>query len=534
MGKKRLGAMIDLSRNGVMKPERVKDFANVLKKMRYDTLYLYMEDVYQIDGEPFFGHQRGRYTKEELKSIDDYCYSIGIEVIPCIQTLAHLDRMFKWDAYLDVRDMDNVLLVGEPRTYELIEKMVKTMHECFRTENLNVGLDEARRLGRGNYLDKHGYVESFKIMNEHLSKILKITDKYGFKVSMWGDMFFRKVLDGGYYVEKLDEKIVDGLKEVKNYVPKNVKLFYWDYCGTTKKWYDTNVKAHKILSDNIGFAGGMWSERGFAPYNIRGIKNTKSALLSMQENGVTDVMLTIWGDDGRECSPFACLPALFYSAEAFYGNYDLKDIKEKFYQTFGIKFDTYMTADLVNMPFTKDTEALAKESLYNDPFVGRMDSGLPVEYASNYKKYTRKLAYASKHTGEYGYIFECYKNLSSVLELKFDLSIRTRKAYLENNKEELKLIAYKTYPELLKRTDKFYNSMRTVWYTDNKPQGFEVQDIRIGGLKQRLSNCMNVLRDYLDGKVQSIPELEMPVLEYKNVWYHSLIATANDLSDLWK
>ncbi len=45
-----------------------------MKKMRYNALYLYMEDVYEIDGEPYFGHQRGRYTHAGLKDIDNYCH----------------------------------------------------------------------------------------------------------------------------------------------------------------------------------------------------------------------------------------------------------------------------------------------------------------------------------------------------------------------------------------------------------------------------------------------------------------------------
>ena len=47
--------MLDMSRNGVMKPEEVKNFALLLKKMGYNMLQLYMEDVYEVDNEPYFG-----------------------------------------------------------------------------------------------------------------------------------------------------------------------------------------------------------------------------------------------------------------------------------------------------------------------------------------------------------------------------------------------------------------------------------------------------------------------------------------------
>ena len=43
-----------------------------LVKMGYDTLELYTEDTYEIEGEPYFGYMRGRYTAREIKEIDVY------------------------------------------------------------------------------------------------------------------------------------------------------------------------------------------------------------------------------------------------------------------------------------------------------------------------------------------------------------------------------------------------------------------------------------------------------------------------------
>ena len=84
------GVMLDMSRNAVMKPQQVKDFANLLSKMGYNMIQLYTEDTYEVENEPYFGYLRGRYTHDELKDIVSYCESIGVEVIPCVQTLAHL------------------------------------------------------------------------------------------------------------------------------------------------------------------------------------------------------------------------------------------------------------------------------------------------------------------------------------------------------------------------------------------------------------------------------------------------------------
>ncbi len=38
----------------------------------------YTEDTYEVDGEPFFGYMRGRYTKAEMKEIDAFAEELGV------------------------------------------------------------------------------------------------------------------------------------------------------------------------------------------------------------------------------------------------------------------------------------------------------------------------------------------------------------------------------------------------------------------------------------------------------------------------
>ncbi|MDD6995256.1 MAG: family 20 glycosylhydrolase, partial [Candidatus Borkfalkiaceae bacterium] len=134
-----LGVMLDCSRNAVMSVEEVKKFILVLKKAGYNCLQLYTEDTYEIEGEPLFGYRRGRYTKAELKEIDAFALSHGIELMPCIQTLAHLNQIFRYPKYSEINDADDVLLADDERTYELIDKMLKTCAECFTSRNIHIG-----------------------------------------------------------------------------------------------------------------------------------------------------------------------------------------------------------------------------------------------------------------------------------------------------------------------------------------------------------------------------------------------------------
>ena len=176
------GAMLDMSRNAVMTVENVKKYIDNLSKMGYNALLLYTEDTYEVQNEPFFGYMRGRYSASEIKEMDAYALSKGIELIPCIQTLAHLNAIFRWPEYCNkIRDCGDILLCGAQRTYELIENMFKTLAQNYTSRRVNIGMDEAWMLGYGEYRKQNGVKSQSEIMKEHLAKVVEICKKYGFK-----------------------------------------------------------------------------------------------------------------------------------------------------------------------------------------------------------------------------------------------------------------------------------------------------------------------------------------------------------------
>ena len=119
--------MADVSRNAVMNMASIKRMIRYMALLGYTSLMLYTEDTFEVEGYPHFGHMRGRYSKEELREVDDYAYGFGIEVIPCIQTLAHLSAALRWDSMRPITDTSDILLVGDEGTYAFIDAMLKTL-----------------------------------------------------------------------------------------------------------------------------------------------------------------------------------------------------------------------------------------------------------------------------------------------------------------------------------------------------------------------------------------------------------------------
>ena len=507
MEKQFYGAMLDMSRNKVMKPEEVVNYAKILKSFGYNMIQLYTEDTYEIENEPYFGYRRGRYSIQELQYIVDECEKIGMEVIPCIQTLCHLWQMFNLGFYEDIRDIDDILLIGEQRTYELIENMFKTIKKCFKSEYIHIGMDESFNVGHGKYLEKNGYRRQIDVILEHLTKVAGIAEKYGLKPLMWSDMFFKCVY-GQYFNEDCEIP-----KDIRDRVPKNVTLVYWDYYHNYQKMYDDMLNAHQQFDNDVWFAGGAWCWDGFAPGNKRTLEHMIHGMKSAREHGVKNVFVAMWGDNGGECSYYSVLPAL-YACKRFYdGETNLEVIKKEFNQITGEDFDKLCYLDYANyVGGNQDILGnVCKHVFYSDLFNGIWDACQKQGVGEEYANHAKVLAEYGKDS-KYKYLFDSMSALCSVMEIKYSLGARTRKAYAEKDMQALRQLV-SDYSEVLTRIEDFYYKYKAQWYKESKAIGFDAQDLRIGGLKQRIISCRERLCEFIDGKISERPELAEPTLD---------------------
>ena len=530
MTPKTLAAMIDCSRNGVMKPEKVKEFALIIKNMGYNALMLYTEDTYEVENEPYFGHMRGRYTIAEMRKMDAYCCSIGIELIPCIQVLAHLGHIPRWEEYWAHMDCQDVLLVGDERNYRLIDNMLSTISKCFTTKRIHIGMDEAFYLGIGRYLQQNGYRDRLQIFVEHLNRVKQLTDRYGFQPMMWSDMFFRLASE--------DKKMPP---EILRQVPEGVELVYWDYSPKEQKHYDENITAHKQFQNNkTAYAGAVWTCTGYAPNLRLSLDAADAAMRSVRENGIETVLVTMWGDDGKDCSYFAGLSGLFAAAQMAKGNFDRQDIAEKFQKMFGYGFEEFMNLELANITAEEESHRHnpSKYLLFNDPLLGLFDYTVHSELKSRYAA-AAKVLKASVNGRQYDYLFDFQEKLVTLLTRKCDLGLRLRKAYQAQDRHTLAKLLDEEFKPMEQETRNVYEAFRTLWYRENKSIGFELQEMRFGALMLRNENCARMLREYLQGVRDRIEELEEQQLpghygmEGKAETFNSYLQTISANSDAY-
>ena len=516
----RMGIMRDCARNAILSVQGGKKMILYMVLLGYNYLQLYMEDLMEIESLPYLGHNRGRYSKAEIKELDAYAKMFGVELMPCIQALAHLPHLFRHDCFLPIKDIDDILLVDEEKTYDFLDKVICFLSECFSSRRVNLCMDEAHNMGLGKYLVKHGFQpDRGKIFMRHLGRVIDICRKYGFEPSIFSDMIFRVGLD----IREVHSYVgMEGKyfsKEFKENFPKDVQLIFWDYYHDDTDFYDSVFKKHYELTDNVCFGGGAWTWIGFVPSSSRAKRTLTPAIESFKKYGCKDFLMTVWGDGGAEASPFSIMSTLLWAAEKLYAdNCDVDALNKRSEILFGNTYEELKNIENANKMSENSIETgldnggvtinPTKYALYNDPLIGVLDSHMYSEMKDYFKRNSEEMKRYANKNGKFAYLFETLHKLAECLIVKATLGLDIKKAYDEKDFSALRNIAEKRIPLCMEKTETFYQAYRKQYLADNKSFGFEVFDIRIGGLLFRLKDCARIINEYLDKKIPSIEELE--------------------------
>ena len=517
-----LGVMYDCSRNSVPTVKTLKRILVRMALMGYNTFMLYTEDTYTLDSHPEFGHYRGRYSRSEIKEIDDFAWNLGIELIPCIQALAHLERFLRWPAAASLRDNHHILLSEDSQVYDLIEEMITSVSSCVRSRRIHLGLDEAHGLGLGRYLELHGYRRPEKIMQTHLEAVGQICDRHGLKPMMWGDMIFRMNIAGaGYYDQNV--ALPSGTGDI---IPKSYDVVYWDYYHNDEAFYEKYIDEHLKQGIKPLFATGVCSWIGMVPNLVRTAVTTRSGVRAALKKQLDDVFLCVWKDDGGEGLPGPDYLGMMMNAEYCYnqGRQDLEAWRRHAPVMIGASYESFMAIGSID-EIQDGLSLLGLEApnphkyfLWQDILLGQFDHEAALgDFASVYSGKADHLAAliaAADYDAEALFGLRLGYLLCRVLELKVDLGIRLKQAYDAGDRQALGELSGLIGGEYRDRIRELHGWHRDCWHHFYKPFGWEVADIKYGYLLSRADAACYRLDTFLSGAVSQLEELAAERLTY--------------------
>jgi hypothetical protein len=499
-----LGILLDCGHNPTVTTAHFRTWLRRLTLLGYDTAMVYTEAGYLLPGEPCFGYQRGAYTLDEMRELDRYAATLGIEMVGSIQALGHLEQVLKWSPNGLLRDTEHTLLVGEPAANALVDNMVAFWSQACASRRLHVGMDETYDLGRGRYLDLHGYRRGLDLYVEHLQMVSETCQRHGVRPMVWSDVLFRLAsTTGGHYDpgSRLPH-------EVRALLPRDLDLVYWDYYSPDPAHYRERIAQHRNLGYEPVMASAVWSWP--TPWhNWRATEaNGGACVEACREAGLQEMIFALWSDDGGFWDMDSNLAGVALMAERCYGDGTVDDaaLARRFAAVCGSNLSLHRAASRLN------DSLQACSVLWDDPlqaiylrYAAKDGTDALREAEAHYRDVAASLAGQESDTaaGDLGHA----ALVSQVLAAKTGLAARLFDAYASHDREALTAIAQEV-PQVVELIDQLAASYRRRWLATCQPFGLEVIQIRFAGQAARYRELGQRLSEYLDGEIATIAELE--------------------------
>ncbi len=499
------GIMLDCSRNAVMTVPYAKQVLRRLALAGYNTVMLYTEDTYHLPDEPHFGFLRGAYSLEEIRELDDYAFTLGIEIIGCIQTLGHLATFLKYAGSASVKDTASVLLAEEEKTYALIRKMLSFWGRACRSRRIHIGMDETHDLGRGKYMDRHGWKKNSGIFTTHLQRVSALCKEAGLTPMIWSDMFFCMGSQKNDYYD-LEVEIPAAVREG---LPGAVDLVYWDYYHKEESFYNRMIEIHRSFHRDPLVASGIWTWYRLIYDHLQTVERVAPCIDSCRKNRIRKFIFTMWGDDGAYCDFDTAFAGILWSSDYAYGTgcVDGKRLNCIAKALHCRSFEQALEASKMNWqcPHRDNGVGTLSLLLWDDPLLGFGWRIMRLDDPEMQRAFRLSLQSGLAPLDDYPYAAA----IRRLLRCKLEFQIRLKEAFRCRDARLLAEIRERDIPEILRHYEDFSAEFRKQWIARCKYSGMETVQVRIGGLQARYQELGRRIEEYLSGKEDVLSELEV-------------------------
>ena len=508
-----LSLMLDISFRGPITLDGMKEYFSYLATMGYNQIWFYAEDMYEMPEKyKHFGYLRGRYSAAELRELDDFAYTIGIEIVPCIQTLGHMSHYLRWGESAPYRENSSVLKPGDEKTYEFIRDMLVAASSVFRSRRIHVGLDETAGLGLGASLKRDGYRDPLDIFLEHANKVAELCAELGLTPMMWNDMVFCYCSPKHRKYEEdtvLSDKVLNGM-------PKNMELVYWNYedenCGKYM------IEKNREIGNPVIFAGGVWIFGGALPDNVWSEYFHERAIADCKAMGVEEICMTVWSY-GTTIYQTSLLEAARFAELTFEDSSE--KLPERFEMLTGASFEGFYDMsnlhamykegkiDYNSMPY--DYRFYGNKLMWQDPMLGVFDEFLYREpRAEHYAAIAEEYAALVERQDDWCWLYEYCYAIFKMLSIKCFIAERIAPAYKSGDRKTLRLILEEKLPALENSWYEISELHQVHKDLFMRPFGTEATDRMYGTMIMRTRYAIHRISDYLAGRTDAIEELAEP------------------------
>lgn len=292
-------------------PERLLSLLDLFSAIRLNVVLVEWEDTF-----PWTVDERFRgsaaYSPEIVKRFCERAGELGIELIPLVQTLGHMETPLRIADYAKLRELPddpaglNPLAEGAQDLLSgMIEDVLALMPDL---KHFHLGADEAWTLGQ--HPDTGEFLKSNcrgTLLNQHLGPLMQILEKRNIRPIIWHDM------------------LVKAEDEALRQMAPRCDLLAWGYQGHPDESQSHNKTAHIRRLHDIGFTlWGGTAYKGADGYNsdlpdpVRRAVNATAWADMAKRFGLKGIISTAWSRYSThivQCEPIdAALDCLVESA----------------------------------------------------------------------------------------------------------------------------------------------------------------------------------------------------------------------------
>ncbi|MCR5656351.1 MAG: family 20 glycosylhydrolase [Butyrivibrio sp.] len=297
----------DATRGRVQKLSSYKKLADICSYFKLNQLQLYVEHTFAFEGFSEVYRDDTPLTAEDILELDEYCFSLGIELIPSFSTFGHLYKVLRTKTYEELCELDNpgadkfsfdqrmqhhTLDVTNEKSIEFVKKMLDEVLPLFRSDYVNICADETFDLGKGKSKALADEVGIARIYVDFINKIMHYCILKGKKPMFWGD-------------------IIVGFPEYVGELPKDVICLNWGYSDCEK---EDNTRKLAEVPVRQYLCPGVHGWRHMINHLEMAYKNISVMCSYALKYKAEGFLNTDWGDYGHLQDPLFSVPGLIYGA----------------------------------------------------------------------------------------------------------------------------------------------------------------------------------------------------------------------------
>lgn len=303
------GYMLDIARDKVPTLETLKEKVRLLASLKINHFQLYFEGApfeYKDYEDMWFGKEI--LTAEEFYSLDQYCKSFFIELVPCQNTFGHMGKWLSDGGYRQFAECPNGFNAKEDgrfvpwplcidpsnkEAFEFIENISNDLLQYSSSNKYNVCCDETLELGLGKSKSECEKIGVGRVYLNYLLKLYNYCKSKGKTMMFWAD-------------------IINEYPELVPEIPQDVIALNWGYYNDLPKEESCIAFEKSNIPYCVCPGTAAWST--FIGNIPQMLENTKTTILKGYRHNAIGVVNTEWGDNGHKQGNTSAYAGLVYGA----------------------------------------------------------------------------------------------------------------------------------------------------------------------------------------------------------------------------